>query len=251
MDLELRGKRVLVTGASRGIGRAIASLLAQEGCRVMVNSRSPEDLENTAKELGAIAFAADVTRPAECANMMKFLLGKWDGLDILVCNVGNGKSVPPGEETPEEWKRVLDLNLLAATNLVELATPALAKTSGSILCISSICGSEALGAPVTYSAAKAALNAFVTGVSRPLAKKNIRINALAPGNILFPGSTWEKKLRENPSEVEAMLAREVSLGRLGKAEEVASFAAFLVSPRAGFATGSVFRLDGGQLRGNG
>jgi 3-oxoacyl-[acyl-carrier protein] reductase len=117
-----------------------------------------------------------------------------------------------------------------------------------VLCISSICGVQALGCPLGYAAAKAALNSFVQNAARPLAKHGIRVNALAPGNIIFPGSVWEEKSKHSPQAVAEMLQREVALNRLGQAEEVADFAAFLVSPRANFATGAVFVLDGGQIR---
>ncbi len=252
MDLNLKGKRALISGASRGIGKAIATALAREGCRIFLNGRDKETLEAAAREVGTSQFlSADVTKGEDCRLLVKAVLKEWDGLDILVCNVGSGRSVPPGEESAEEWNRSLQVNLFATTNLVEAATPALSQNEGAILCLSSICGEESLGAPVTYSSAKAALNAFVRGISRPLAKKKVRINALAPGNILFSGSVWERKLKENRAEVEALLTREVPLGRLGTAEEVADFAAFLVSPRSSFATGTLFTLDGGQLRGNG
>jgi 3-oxoacyl-[acyl-carrier protein] reductase len=118
----------------------------------------------------------------------------------------------------------------------------------AIVCVSSICGLAALGAPVTYSAAKAALNATVRGLARPLAHEGIRINAVAPGNILFDGGTWARKLAENKSDVEDMLAREVPLRRLGTPGEIADVVAFLASPRAAFITGTVIVADGGQLR---
>jgi 3-oxoacyl-[acyl-carrier protein] reductase len=122
------------------------------------------------------------------------------------------------------------------------------RTGSAIICISSICGLAALGAPVTYSAAKAALNATVKGLARPLAKEGIRINAVAPGNILFPGGTWDRKLQEDKDGVEAMLTREVALGRLGTPGEIAGLVTFLASPRAGFITGAIYVADGGQLR---
>ena len=132
--------------------------------------------------------------------------------------------------------------------MIEASISALKQTKGSIVCVSSICGLEIIpGAPVTYSVAKAALNAYVKGVARPFGKFGVRINAVAPGNILFDGSTWERKLTENHNQVKAMLDREVPLQRLGEAQEVADLVAFLVSPRSAFATGSVWTLDGGQI----
>jgi 3-oxoacyl-[acyl-carrier protein] reductase len=145
---------------------------------------------------------------------------------------------------------VMDLNLFAATNMMEAARPLMARGSSdrAIVCISSIAGMAALGAPVTYYAAKAALNATVRGLARPLALEGIRINAVAPGNILSPDGTWARKIAENKQAVDDMLQREVALRRLGTPEEIADVVAFLASPRAAFITGSVMVADGGQLR---
>ncbi len=109
-------------------------------------------------------------------------------------------------------------------------------------------GLEVLGAPITYSVAKAALNSYVKSISKPLAKQGIRINAVAPGNIFFEGSVWEKKLDKNPDYVRKMLEEQVALHRFGRPEEIADFVTFLTSSRCTFATGEIFVIDGGQLR---
>lgn len=249
MDLGLAGKTAVVTGSSHGIGRAIARALIAEGCRVVANGRDPARLAETAAAEGmADHLAADVSRPDGAAALVDFALARCGAIDILVCNAGSGRSVPPGEETPAEWQRVLAVNLDVATNMVAAARPALERSRGAIVCISSIAGMAALGAPVAYSAAKAALNAYVRGIARPLASAGVRINAVAPGNTDFPGSTWERRRRDDPDALARMLDADVALGRLGCAEEIADVVAFVASPRASFMTGTVVVVDGGQLR---
>lgn len=250
MQLDISGKTALVTGSSKGIGWAIAQTLHAEGCRVALNGRNEKDLRAaTAQLAGAIGVVGDVTQSAEAHRIVAEVLGTFGRLDILICNVGSGRSVAPGQENADEWQRMFAVNLWSATNVVEAAREPLKNSGGSIVCISSICGVETVpGAPVAYSAAKAALNTWVRGIARPLGKEGVRINAIAPGNVLFEGSVWESKLNENAAAVQAMLFREVSLSRLGKPEEIADLAVFLCSPLAGFATGSIFALDGGQLR---
>lgn len=248
LQLDLADKKVLITGSSRGIGRAIAEVLHGEGCRVVLNGRSAPALEMAISDLPGASFAVgDVTLP-EDARRIVGEAAAFGRLDILVCNVGGGHSVPPGNESYEEWHRVFALNFWSATNMIEAARETLVAARGVIVCVSSICGLEVIpGAPVTYSAAKAALNAYVRGISRPLGKLGVRINAVAPGNILFEGSVWSRKLTENRGAVHAMLERDVALASLGDTKAVADLVSYLASPRAGFVTGSVWTLDGGQV----
>ena len=249
MDLGLAGKIALVTGSSRGIGCTIAKTLHREGCCLALNGRSDAALGNTALALGerCSIHVADVTRPEDCRKLIAAVMQRWGRLDILVCNVGSGDSVPPGHENAAEWHRVLALNLLSATNMVEAARPYLRPSHGTIVCISSICGLQTLGAPVTYSGAKAALNAYVRGMARPLGGEGIRIVAVAPGNVFFQGGTWDKKLHNDRAAVTAMLDSQVALKRFGTPEEVGDIVAFLASPRAAFITGTIIVADGGQI----
>ncbi len=250
MQLDLTGKTALVTGSSRGVGRAIANCLLAEGCRVALNGRNTDALKATAVALNCpVTIVGDVSIPEEAARVVREAVAALGKLDILVCNVGSGRSVPPGAEDYAEWQRVFSLNFWSTTNTVEAARTALAKSHGVVVCISSICGLEAIPkAPLTYSVAKAALHAYVKGLARPLGAQNIRINAIALGNMLTKGSVWEKKIDTNPSEVQQMLEREVPLERMGSPEEAANLVAYLVSSQAAFATGGIWRLDGGQAR---
>jgi 3-oxoacyl-[acyl-carrier protein] reductase len=252
MKLDIEGRVALVVGGSRGIGLAIADTLAAEGASVAVAARGLDGVKSAAGQIGRNAsfHSADVTDPAAATALMAEVENRWGRIDILVCNVGSGASVPPGKETAAEWSRVMDINLFSTTNTIEAARPLLGRGSGdrAIVCVSSICGLAALGAPVTYSAAKAALNATVRGLARPLALDGIRINAVAPGNILAADGTWARKIADDKAAVDDMLAREVPLRRLGSPAEIADVVAFLASPRASFITGTVIVADGGQLR---
>ena len=250
MDLELKGKNALVTGSSKGIGYAIATLLHKEGCNVTINGRNNETLKKiiTSFKERMHYCAADVTSIDDCNTLIKETISHWGSIDILVCNVGSGTSVNPGDENFEEWQKVFSNNFYSAVNVIEAAKNELSKSGGSIVCISSIAGMESSGAPVTYSVAKTALNTYVKNISRPLAKLGIRINAVVPGNIIFESSVWTKKLSENPQDVEKMLKNEVAMQRFGKPQEIANFVVFLCSEKSSFATGSLFVVDGGQTR---
>ena len=250
MDLELKGKNALITGSSKGIGYAIATLLHKEGCNVTINGRNNETLKKTITTFNERihSCAADVTKVDDCHTLIKETINKWGSIDIIVCNVGSGTSVKPGDENFEEWQKVFLNNFYSAVNVIEAAKNELSKSGGSIVCISSIAGMESTGAPVTYSVSKSALNAYVKNISKPLAKLGIRINAVIPGNIIFEGSVWTKKLSENPQDVEKMLKNEVAMQRFGKPQEIANFVAFLCSEKSSFATGSLFVVDGGQTR---
>ncbi len=249
MELNLKNKTVLITGSSRGIGKAIAQSLFNEGCNIILNGRNKNHLKNTVKMFGENTkfFDCDVTDFHSCKKLISNIVKSYGSLDIVICNVGNGKSVKPGKENQSEWIKMFNQNFLSATNIIESSKKELQKTNGNIICISSIAGIERTGAPVTYAVAKAALNAYVQNISKPLAKMNIRINAVAPGNILFEGSIWKKKMLENPHLIKKMLENNVSLNRFGTPNEIGDIVTFLASEKASFITGTIFVVDGGQI----
>ena len=251
MKLGLEDRVVLVSGGSRGIGAAISAGFARERCRTVVTGRSRDSLLAIKGLLGDCCTVeqCDASDPRQAAIVLTEVASRHGRLDALVTCAGSGTSVPAGTETYDEWMRVLALNLLSATNMVEVSLPLLKKgNSASIVCVSSICGIESFGAPVTYSAAKAALGMAVKGWARALGPLGVRVNALSPGNILTKGGTWDHKLQADPEGVSAMIAREVPLGRFGSAEEIANAVLFLSSPLASFITGANLVVDGGQTK---
>jgi 3-oxoacyl-[acyl-carrier protein] reductase len=252
MQLELTGKTVLISGGSRGIGLAIAQAFAREGANVAISARNAFGLAQAKSsiETPCSTHQADATDPAACVKTIAEIQKVFGGLDILITCAGSGASVPPGQETPEEWQRMISVNLFSATNMITAATPLLATSDGgNIVCISSICGRAALGAPTAYSAAKAALDATVQNLCVPLAAASIRINAVSPGNILAHGNVWDIKQRANPEAVQKMLETQVPQKRLGTPESIADAVLFLASGRAAFITGANLVVDGGQTRG--
>ena len=253
MDLNLKNKKVLITGSTRGIGLNIAKSFVEEGAIVGINSRNLKEIKRTIKSMGGKnlhPIVGDVTNLRDVKRIYNLVVKSMGGIDILVCNVGSGKSVIAGKETLKEWRRVFDINLWSATNMVEIFKKDLSESKGNIVCISSICGHEYIkNAPLTYSVAKNALNAYVKLVSKELGNFKIRINAVAPGNILFDGSIWSKKIKENKKKIKKLLLNDVALNKLGSTEDISNLVLLLASNRSVFTTGSIFVTDGGQLKG--
>ena len=242
----MKKKTIFISGSSRGIGFEIAHLLSKnKNYNIIINSRSLKKLKFAAKKIKNCKYiAGDITNQKDLKKIYK----KLKKIDVLICNVGNSSSVIAGKEKKEDWDKSFKENFFSSVNLIKILEKKLMKTKGMIICISSICGVEYIkGAPITYSVAKSALNHYVKCISKPLGKNNIRINAIASGNIYFKGSVWEKKLIDNPSAVRRMLKNNVSLGKFGKTDDIANLVLFLASSRTSFVTGGIFIADGGQI----
>ena len=262
MDLQLQNQVVFIAGSSRGIGRAIASTLLAEGAHIVLTGRDEASLLAAAAELTTpatrdriLAVRGDFTHAETIARALDLTAKHFGRIDHLIANLGTGSGKPGWNPPEEEWHRLFELNFFASTRLTQAALPHLLKnpvadkgTRGSILYISSIVAVEATPAPLPYSAAKAALNNYAKNLARQLGPQGIRVNTLAPGNIFFPGGSWERHLANRREAVEHMLATEVPQGRFGTPEEIASLAAYLCSPLAAFATGACYIMDGGQTR---
>jgi 3-oxoacyl-[acyl-carrier protein] reductase len=257
MDLELGGQVAIITGSSRGIGRAIASSLLAEGASVVVTGRDKVSLEKTRAELSSgaderrvLAVAGDFTKRDVIEGALERAVQRFGRIDHLIANLGSGSGKPGWEQPEEEWERLFELNFFSAVRLSQAGLPYLKKNErgGSVLYVGSIVGLEATPAPLPYSAAKAALLSYAKNLARLVAEQKVRVNTIAPGNVFFEGGTWERHLESRKESVEQMLRTEVPLHRFGTPEEIGSLACYLCSGRAGFATGSCFVMDGGQTR---
>ena len=177
------------------------------------------------------------------------MLIKWKTINTLVANLGSGKGQRGWDASTAECHRLFDLNFLSNVKIAGAIIPHLMKTkSGNIVFIGSIAGLETLGAPPAYEAAKSALIAYSKNLANEVAKDLIRVNVVAPGNIMFPGSTWDEKIKANQLAVESMIKDQVPLKRFGKVQEVANAVLFLASKKAAFITGQCLVVDGGQTR---
>jgi 3-oxoacyl-[acyl-carrier protein] reductase len=247
MNIDLTGRRAVVAGGSRGIGRAIAMACAQAGAAVSICARGGDALETARAALaahGVTAHAAicDVGDGAAVANYIVEAAAALGGIDILVNNA-TGAGMGDDEAA---WERSLSVDLLAGVRAVRAALPFLERSdAGAILNISSVSGIGATSRNIAYGAAKAAVNHYTLSAARLLAPKRVRVNCIAPGSIEFPGGVWDRAKSANP-ELYGRVLQGIPFGRLGHPEEVAQVAVFLVSPLAHWVTGQVIAVDGGQ-----
>jgi 3-oxoacyl-[acyl-carrier protein] reductase len=250
MDLQLEGNVALITGASRGIGRAIALALAAERCDIALVARGRDALLDTEREVSALgvraaAIVADVTSAADVERMVAGTVSALGRIDILVNNAGG--SFPDDDEG---WQNAFAANIEAAVRATRAAVPHMrAQGGGSIVHVASIWGREA-GGGLPYNAMKAAMISHAKNSALALAKDNIRVNSVAPGSVRHPGGSWDLRALADPEGMAKFVEEKIALGRFGTAEEIANVVTFLCSSKASWVTGACINIDGGQTWSN-
>ena len=246
MDLEFSGRRAVVTGGARGIGRRIAERLLSEGAEVAFCARDAAAAERTASELGQVGrargWACDMNDGPATRAWLDEAADWLGGCDLFVHNASAG-----GGGGEEQWRRNFEVDLMGAVRGMEQLAPRLEERGGAAVFIVSVAALEAFPFVQPYNALKASLIVYAKQLSQQLAPKGVRLNCVSPGSTLYPGSSWERHKTERPAYYESVISSMPS-GRLGQIDEIVDPVLFLLSPRASWITGINVIVDGGQTK---
>ncbi|MFD1848476.1 SDR family NAD(P)-dependent oxidoreductase [Oceanobacillus bengalensis] len=248
MDLNLKGKNVLVTGGSRGIGKAIATAFVNEGAHVGIVARNIEELNEIKEELGVQIYQIDLSEYKNRERLIQEFIADFNSIDILVNNVGASHRESVINTPVNIFEETMELNFITAVHLSQLSNKSMIENGeGVIINISSIYGKESGGSP-SYNTSKAALISFTKAFSTEAIKNNIRVVGIAPGATYHPNDEWERRLKHDPDYLKKYAQDRIPGGRLGKPEEIGNVAAFLASDKASWIIGTTVTVDGGQSR---
>lgn len=248
MDLNLKGKNILITGGSRGIGKGIAKVFVDEGAKVGIVARNKSELIQTKEELGVQIYQKDLSNELERDELVEAFINDFGSIDVLINNMGASHGRYVLQTDPSIFEEAMELNFISAVHLSKLATNhMITNGKGVILNISSIYGKEA-GGTSSYNASKAALISFTKSFSSEVIKQNVRVAGIAPGAIYHPNKEWERRLKLDPKSLEKYANERIPAGRLGRPQEIGNVAAFLASDKASWIVGTTVTVDGGQSR---
>jgi len=239
-------KKIFITGSSKGIGFGLAERFNKIGYKVLINSNNITNLKAASKKLdNCDYYLGDVCNPQSVKKIFEKIKKKNTKIDLIICNYGN--SNPKNNNL--NFEHALKHNFFSTTNVVKEGVKLLKKNKGKIICISSICGIEMIkNAPIGYSLAKSLINNYVKSMSHNLAEKGISINSIAPGNILFDGSVWDKKIKKNKIKTFKYIRSVVPMKKFGTIDDIFDLCIFIENNKSQFASGSTFVLDGAQTK---
>jgi 3-oxoacyl-[acyl-carrier protein] reductase len=260
MDLGIRRRVALVCGSSTGLGYAIASTLADEGCRVALNARDPQRLAGAAASIGAKAteevatFPADVSVPDDAARLVERVTAELGSVDILVCNAGGPPPTTFADAPAESWQAAFDLNLLSTIHLCRAAVPGMRERGwGRVVCLTSVAAKQPLGSLMLSTVARAGVLGFAKSLADEIAADGVTVNSVCPGYTRtervdeLVDELAERRGQPAPDIIKGIVA-DIPAGRMGEPHELAAAVAFLASERAGYITGVALQVDGGFVR---
>lgn len=241
-----KSKIVFISGSSSGLGYELAKEFSKKKYKVILNSNNERNLKQKYLNLDNCDYIkGDITKFNQIKNIVAKLKKKYGKIDFLICNYGSSNF----KENNLDFRKAFDKNFFSTVHTVESFLPILKNNLSKIFCISSICGLEIIkGAPIGYSVAKSALNSYVKFMSYYLANRGITINGIAPGNLLFKGSLWQKKLNKNNKLTKKYIKENVPINKFGKPKDIFDIIYMIVNSGSNFYTGSTYIVDGGQSK---